>query len=629
MARLSGANPPPSLLAALRPQLLRHAPFSEMAQPDVDFFLAHAQQRYFAPGDSVLEPGGGPVPEVFYVRSGAVTRMRAAAADVPGDTVAYEAGDLFPLAAAVAHRPVAASYRATADTFLLALPVVAMDELGVRSPVFADFLQRRIAHFLDLSRRALQAEYVSRAFAEQSLETPLRDLLRQPVAACAPATPLGEALARMQRLGIGAMLVSGPAGEPLGILTRHDLLGRVLLAQVPLDAPIEAVMVQPVHTLDGAHTAQDAALLMSRHGIRHVPVTRAGAVVGVVSERDLFALQRLSVKQVGAALRAATDVAALPALARDIRRLAHQLVAQGVQARQLTALVSHLNDLLTQKVLALLAPAHGVALATLCWIALGSEGRGEQTVATDQDNAIILPDGSSEAQRQAALAFGRAANRMLADCGYPLCRGGIMAGEPACCLTLAQWRQRFGHWIAHGSPDDLLHAAIYFDLRPLAGDASLAASLQSEVLAAARGTPRFLHQLALQALASGPPLTWLGGIEAGEGGTVDLKLQGSALFVSAARVYALAHGIAATGTRERLEAAAAPLGVPRPEYEGWITAFEFLQWLRLRVQLAGAAGEHPNRLRLADLNDVDRRILKEALRTAGLLQQRLRLDYQR
>lgn len=627
--RDSSGRLPASLLAALRPDLVRHPPFAQMDGEAVDFFLGQAQQRYYAPGEPLVAPGDGPVREIFFIRQGAVTATRAPDQGAEA-AFQHEAGDLFPLSAAVARRAVTATYRATADTFVLVIPVDTMDALAARSAEFAGFLQGRIAHFLDLSRRALQASYAAQALAEQSLETPLGELARRPPQTCAPGTPLREALARMHRLRIGSIIVTGPDGAPQGILTRYDVLGRVALAQVALDTPIADVMVRPVHALAEADTAQDAALLMSRHGIRHVPVLRGRAVVGLVSERDLFALQRLSLKQVSTAISAAGDVAALKLAAGDIRRLARSLLGQGVQARQLTTLISHLNDLLTRRLLELKAPGHGIALDGLCWLALGSEGRAEQTIATDQDNALILADGAGEEGRRAALAFGRDVNLALAECGYPLCRGGIMAGEPGCCLTLGEWRERFAHWIAHGAPQDLLNASIYFDLRPLAGRLELAEALQAGVLESARRTPRFLKQLALNALSHGAPLNWLGAIGTDEAGTVDLKLQGSALFVDAARVYALSQGVAATNTRERLAAAGARLGVAPAEYEAWIGAFEFLLMLRLRIQLEDAerpAG--PNRLAPAALNDIDRRILGECFRFARLLQQRLRLDYER
>jgi CBS domain-containing protein len=480
------------------------------------------------------------------------------------------------------------------------------------------------------SQQALLDRPASHALAEQSFESPLGTLVTRAPVACGSDTPLRDALAQMQRLGVGSMLVVDPAGRPVGILTRYDILGRVTLAEIPLSAPIGRVMVQPVHCLTAAHTAQDAALLMSRHTIRHVPVTRDGVAIGVVSERDLFALQRLSLKHVSASIRAAAETDALQVAAREIRWLARSLLGQGVNARQITALISHLNDLLTRRLLEIKAAQHDIELARVCWLAFGSEGRSEQTVATDQDNALILPDDTSAAQRAQALAFGHDVNLALDACGYPLCRGGVMAGEAACCLTLQEWRARFTHWIDHGAPQDLLNASIYFDLRPLAGDEQLATLLREEVLAAAQATPRFLKQMALNALTRAAPLNWLGGFRADAGGTIDLKLQGTALFVDAGRLYTLAQGAGAIGTGDRLERAGRQMGLAPTEYRAWVTAFEFLQLLRLRVQLEGSApADDPNRIRLADLNDIDRRMLKECFRVARQLQQRLRLDYER
>ena len=395
-------SPSSSLLANLRQELMRHPPFAQMLASDVDFFLSHARQNYFAPGEILIEPDNGPVREIFFIRQGAVIGERGLA-ELSGGAFHYEPGELFPLSAAMSQRAVTASYRAAADTFVLALPLDAMQVLAQRSPPFADFLNRRILKFLDLSRRALQVAYASQALAEQSLETPLGQVARQAPVSCPPETPLREALGRMHQQRIGSMLVTDAAGRPLGILTRYDILGRVTLADLPLDTPIAQAMVQPVLTLSHDHTALDAALLMSKHGIRHVPVTRGGVAVGLVSERDLFALQRLSLKQVSTSIRSAADVDTLKLVAQDIRRFAHSLLGQGVHARQLTALISHLNDVLTLRLLEITAGVHGIDLSRLCWLALGSEGRSEQTIATDQDNALIFtPPGVDAAAASAS-----------------------------------------------------------------------------------------------------------------------------------------------------------------------------------------------------------------------------------
>lgn len=626
---IAAQTPSGSLLANLRQELARYTPFSQMAVADLDFFLSHAEQLYFAPGEVLVEPASGEVTQLFFIRRGAVSGKRGLA-DLSGGAFQYETGDLFPISAAMARRAVTATYEATTDTFVLALPTAVMQTLAQKSVPFADFLNRRVLKFLELSRQALQVAYSSQTLAEQSLETPLGELARRAPVTCRPHTPLREALTEMHQRRIGSMLVTGERGEPLGILSREDILGKVTLQGVDLETPISAVMVAPVHHLTHEHTAEDAALLMSRHTIRHVPITREGVVIGIVSERDLFAMQRLSLKHVSTSIRGAADVDTLKLVAQDIRRFARSLLSQGVQARQLTALISHLNDVLTERLLELKAAQHGVDLARLCWLALGSEGRSEQTIATDQDNALILPDDITAPQRQQALAFARDVNEALDACGYPLCKGGIMAGNPACCLTLREWRERFSQWIEHGAPQDLLNASIYFDFRPLAGDLALAQALRGEVNVAASRVPRFLKQMALNALTRIPPLSWVGGIAADDGGRIDLKLQGTAIFVDAARLYALSRGLAATGTRERLEAVGPVLGVEVAEYEAWVRGFEFLQMLRLQIQLEGVAtGEEPNHIVVDSLNDIDRRILKEAFRVARTLQQRIQLDYER
>lgn len=471
----------------------------------------------------------------------------------------------------------------------------------------------------------------SQVLAQQTLETPLGELTTRAPAHCPPHTPLRQALQAMKESHIGSMIVTDETGALLGILTRHDLLDLVLQPGFDLDTPIRHHMRAPVRSLTHTHTAQDAALLMSDHAIRHVPVTRDGQLAGLVSERDLFALQRASLQQVSARIHRAQDQAALEAAAQGIRALASSLLLQGVQSRQLTLLVSHLNDLLTRRLVTLSAQREGIDLDRLCWLALGSEGRSEQTIATDQDNALVLADDTDDAQLERVRQWAARINLALDACGYPLCKGGVMAGEPACCLRLSQWRERFAHWIDHGSPQDLLHASIFFDLRAVAGDPALAEVLQQQVRQHARATPRFLHQMAVNALAWRPPLNWLGRIQPDSSGGLDLKLQGTALMVDAARILGLSQGVVATSTRERLLGAGRALGLQPREYESWVGAFEFLQDLRLRVQLAPgvARSEHPNRLQLASLSDIDRRILVASLREARKLRQRIEMDWVR
>ena len=351
--------------------------------------------------------------------------------------------------------------------------------------------------------------------------------------------------------------------------------------------------------------------------------------MGIVSERDLFALSRMSVQRIGADLRAAQDESELRDLAPRIRELARHLGAQGVGARTLTALIAHLNDLLTERLVQIHAERLDLDLKQAAWLAFGSEGRGEQTLATDQDNGIVFRSDNPELDRPRWLALGEAVCASLADCGFPLCKGGVMASQPACCASVQEWCERFQSWLARGTPEELLAASIYFDARALAGATELADPLRAR----ARGPAgaRFLHLLTEAALRGKVPLSWRGALDPqtlnGQEG-LDLKAGGTAVFVEAARILALSQGLEALGTRERLLRAGEALGVAAPEREGWTAAFEFLQGLRLRAHMeAQADPENANWVPMQALNDLDRRTLRVSLRVAQRLQQRLQMEF--
>ena len=631
-------TPSDSLMSNLRTEWSRWRPFNRMAASHLDSLIQSAQEVYFAPEEVMVSPAHGVVRDVYLLRKGSVSGQREGAL-----AFSYEAGELFPVGAALAERAVTATYISQADVFAWRLPLSVVKSVAAVSPEWAEYLNDRMAKLLEDSRRQLQESMSSRALMQGTLEAALGSLPRRHPVTLGPQARIRQALELMHQQRIGSVLVLDDQGSLQGIFTRQDVLGRVTLPQLSLDTPLSAVMSQPVHTLPVDSAIHEAVLLMSRLGVRHVPVVQGSQVVNIVSERDLFALQRLSLKSVSSAIRAAVDRAQLVSAGRDIRQLATHLLAQGLKAQALTDLISHLNDLLHRQVVQVVAQQQHIDLQQVCWLAFGSQGRGEQTIATDQDNGLIFEMDSPQRDRPRWLAFAQEVNQWLDDCGYPLCKGFIMASNPQCCLTLAEWEQRFEHWMDHGAPQDLLKASIYFDFQPIAGRLELATPLRDLVTRRSQALPRFLKQMADNALSHRPPLSWLGGLETHEvqgRPVIDLKMQGTALFVDAARLLALAHGVSQVGTRARLVAVGTALGLSVQETEAWATGFEFLQMLRLRVQIqaesaapTAAAQEptpaQPNVVEVDLLNHVDRRILKEALRMARQLQQRLEMDYAR
>jgi CBS domain-containing protein len=271
-------------------------------------------------------------------------------------------------------------------------------------------------------------------------------------------------------------------------------------------------------------------------------------------------------------------------------------------------------------------------------MALGSEGRMEQTLATDQDNALIfaLRGGTDiEDAREKLIAMSRRINEGLGACGFPLCKGGIMASNPKWCLSVDEWRGQFARWIDAGGPEELLNASIFFDFRPLYGEEGLVLDLHAWLNGRIQGNPRFLKQMAQNALRNVPPLGLVRDFVLSDDEqhphTLDLKLNGATPFVDAARIFALASGQAATGTSKRLQQAGRELHIPDAEINSWVQAFHFIQLLRLRHQHEQERkGFAPDNYLDPDMLSVlDRRILKEAFRQARKLQARLALDYER
>ncbi len=383
--------------------------------------------------------------------------------------------------------------------------------------------------------------------------------------------------------------------------------------------------------------AYEAAMAMSERGIHHLVVMDGNTVAGLISEKDLFAMQRIGLRQVGVAIGEAKDIDALARLAEDIREMTRALLAQGVNAEHLVRILASLNDRLSRRVIELELAGEDIAAHSFCWISMGSEGRDERTLASDQDNGIIFAepeDGDREAPRARLLVVAQRINKSLAKAGFSLCRGNIMAGNPQWCLSEGEWRAHFAAWIASGDPNAILNATIFFDFRPLFGNGALAERLREWLSREARGNERFLRQMAENALANRPPLGIVRDFALSDDkahpNTIDLKVNGATLFVDAARVYALANGIAATNSAERLLAAAACGAVTRTDADAWVAAIIFLQHFRLRHQHAqiSRGEEADNHLHPDRLNELDRRLLKETLRTARNLQQRLALDYQ-
>ncbi len=639
-------------------ELGSHAPFDQMDTTLLRTLAAQLSVRYFAKGATIMSPADGVVTRLVIIQRGTVNGINQMSLAIVGDGVLVLAeGEMFPIGAVMSRRPTVLTFTAATDVFCYEMPLPVFEDAMNLSRPFRHFATRRLAHLLDQSRRNTQSQFSNRLADVQTLASPLKAILRRAPISVASRTPIRDVLELMKHERIGSVVVvddqpGKDVPKPVGIFTERDVLDRVALPQVDQNLAVASVMTANPFSLPSHAPIFEAAKAMAERRFRHVLVTEEGCLIGVISERDLFAQQRLSLGEIAKSIDRAETVGALAGASADVRQMAAALVGQGVAAEQLTQFVTTMNDAIVGRALSLARAECAPPAVPWCWMGLGSEGRMEQTLATDQDNSIIFStaDGGADAQeiertRAGLLAFAAVVNQILNDVGFPLCRGDIMAKNPQWCMSEAEWRDRFGEWMRAISSKALLNAAIFFDFRALHGDVELVDNLKLWLVGTVVKQPLFLRQMAVNALQVRPPLAFIeffrdfAESDADHPDTMDLKIYAARPFIDAARILALANNVGATNTADRLRLVGPKIRMAEDECNAYVDAFHFIQLLRLRIQplqplavdvaeKTGTAAINPNRIDLNSLNELDRRILKESLRQARKLQSRLELDFQ-
>jgi CBS domain-containing protein len=466
----------------------------------------------------------------------------------------------------------------------------------------------------------------------------VREFLRVPATTCCAASSSADVAALMQP-GSAAVIVVTPDGTPLGIVTDRDLRTKVVAARRDAGGTSAAdVMSAPLVTTEPDAFAFEALLEMTRREIHHLVVLDGGRLVGVVASDDLLVSQAGHPVTLGKEIAHASSREALGRLAAGVTTLVQRLVDDGGRAGDIARIVAELNDRIVARVLAqaeasLAARGEAPPSTPYCWLVFGSEGRREQTLRTDQDNGLVYADPSPEQAASDARYYANLASETidgLVAVGFPPCPGGAMASNPRWCQPLATWREYFREWMERPTPDHVLAASMYFDLRPIVGARSLGESLTEIVRSEAPGQRRFLTAVAKDVVDRGLPTTLWGGIRVHRSGphrgAVDVKGAGSIQLVGAARVHGLELGLAETGTEERFLAAAERGLYTAEDATEIVDAYEDLVRLRLVHQLACLRDGRPpdNYVDPHRLSHRDQLLLRDALKTAGHVQAMLR-----
>jgi PAS domain S-box-containing protein len=486
-----------------------------------------------------------------------------------------------------------------------------------------------------------QRQIAERDALIESLQAPLL-ALHEPVAVLASAPVLCKLNASVEQAArlmtaqdATAALVTSESGAAIGMVTDHDLRARVLGSTAAANTPLHTVMSAPLHRISVHAPAYEALMRMSECSVGHLVVEDAGGqITGVVDQAALLQFSRYSPAALLGALAHAKAPHEVAACCQRAVPMARSLMRSSARPRHLTQFLTSICDAATQRLIELAMCELGPPPARFAFIALGSQGRHEMNLLSDQDSGIVYApaDDVAEAQTQAYfLKLGARVSEGLRDAGYPLCPGQVMASNPRWCRSLPDWLLVFEASVRRAEPQEVADFSIMLDFRAVHGDAELAREMRRRIHALLQDEPAFFLPFVQNTLSFKPPLRlgnlYLGG-EGEHAGEIDLK-DATMPIVSFARLYALRHAVAEAGTWARLESLVTAGHLQANSRDEIALAFDFLMHLRLRNQLALLDAGRPasNKVHPGRLGHIEQELLKQAFAQISAMQKKVGYDF--
>jgi CBS domain-containing protein len=590
--------------------LARFPPFDQLGRDDLSRVAAGITLRSYPAGTDILVEDGPPAEELFVIRSGSIALCHQ---DEVVDIL--EPGESFGHPSLLTGMAAAFTVRAHEDTtcYLIGREA-ALEVLG--RPAGAIFVARTMRERLARTGHTVHGLPEVRTIR-------VGKLITAPPVLCRPERTIREAASLMSAERVSGLFISEAGG--LGIVTDTDFRQKVVAGGVSLEAPITTIMSRPLLTVRADRFAVDAALDMFYAGVEHLAVTDArGAVVGLVSAKDLMALAYWSPFALRAAVFNATSEAALDAATKELPQLFVTLVQAGLTASDIGRVLALNCDAVTTRLLDFAIARQGPAPRAWAWLALGSVARRELTLASDQDNALAYADPADPEVDAYFERIAQDVNAGLVRAGFGADTSGVVASNTLWRMSETQWVHTFEDCLESPDLSRLVRAVVAFDFRHVAGGLEVTPPLVA-VLREAREHPPFLAQLGRTATATPPTLPHRFFVRRWERQEIDLKKGGAVPIANLARFHALANGITVSSTLDRLVAAEALGAINKETGQSLREAFAVIYRVRLdhQAQQIRDSLKPDNLIRPEELAPLARAELREAFSAIGRAQQQL------
>ena len=493
-------------------------------------------------------------------------------------------------------------------------------------------LNEEFAHFYK-NPTSFESSFIT---SEQLYSRRIESIEYRDIVWCSGDTPVHEAAIIMGRQKTSCLFVKGRDGDIAGFVTDITIRDNVVAKQLSYATPVGAIMDNPVAAINVHAFVYEAILSMFRTKTRYLLIEKDGAYLGFISRNKLLSEQGQSPLLFILSVKQAFSIEELKRKWESVPQITAQLLDRGVHAAIVNQVITTVSDTIAIKVIESVIKQMGPPPAKFAFMVLGSEGRKEQTLKTDQDNAIIYEDKANEHReevREYFLKFATQVSDDLNNIGFSYCTGGYMAQNPKWTHSLSHWKKNYESWMNESVPETVMQIATFFDCRYIYGDETIIKELEV-FLGEQLQNPmeRLYHFMAKNALQFEAPLTPLfkniRTFKVNKKEVFDIK-KAMTPIVDLVRVYALKNRIFESNTGERLKALKDKQVFNENDVTELLQSYYFLMALRLKTQSQQIMEHTPpnNYIMPKQLSKIDQLTLKEIFKTIENFQLRIRMQF--
>lgn len=596
----------------------QQAPFSEIDETAADYFIRHVDAFYLTEfnQDQVLKHDEY---NLYLIRSGLFDLVNE-----QGEVITrLSEGDYFGYPSLLTGEAIKNKIQVQNEGIIYILSQTAWDYLREHYKPFAQYFVR--AH----ANRLLSTNFKKRP--EDWSGKRISELMKKGAVTTQPDVSITAVAQTMSEQGVSSMMVV-TNDKLVGVVTDRDLRNRVLAKGVDPSLAVSTIMTQKPKFIFEHNRVFSALHLMLKHNIHHLPVLdEHHKPLGMLTSTDLLRQQKSDPVQLISRIYKAQSLPDLKRYAREIPELLRLFSDRVDDTSLIGKLLSSLTDALTSRLIQLYEQDNGAAPSEYVWLCFGSQAREEQTLHSDQDNGLLLPDNLDENAVAYFKGLGEYVCNALIDCGIKRCPGNIMASNASCRLNLSAWINQFRHWMHSPSPQAILNCKIFFDIRFVEGNESLFQRFSSALKESTKNQI-FFASMATDINANTVPIGLFNQFKLEQDNAkhkfIDLKKRGVVIINDIARLYALYHGVSRANTIERLDALQGLNGVNKNDIYNLKDCWRYLTQLRLRVQLQ-QAGLPANCIDPLTLSSLERHQLKEAFTLIKEAQQAVAFKFAR